>query len=1071
MATLDVLKQSLRQEAASFVKQPLSDTQYSAGFEILLQGSEWKTYRDFVVPELSQLLAPLLNSVLDVSVLEIGPGPQSVLGLLPQHLRRKIVRYVAFEPNMLFAEKLDEWLRSNQGSESPLPSLENLPDIRRTSFTIGDQTNGDSVTSTVCSDGRFDVVLFCHSMYGMTPKHAFIEKATKLLNERAQAMVVVFHRDGTSHFGDLVCHRTASFPDAIVRVPNDDEALDSFAHFIAGYVMQDADVGNAVRIRWREICRALGHAKDQGSQELKFGSPSVMVVFNKHATKLSELTANVPLLDGPRIVKNSIARLRLPPAIVRPTEIRQVQQCVHWALRYDVKLTILGGGHSGQCLSRNVVCVDMSAFDQVHFVTRSETGDCVSEINSLIIVETGCKTGDIVSKTMARGMTVPLGSRPSVGAGLWLQGGIGHLARLHGLSCDAIIGAVVVSVESGQILCVGTVPEIHLPAGAVRPKQDDDLLWAVRGAGTNFGIVISVVFTAYDAPTYSTRHWVVPLADHTEARRRLMEFDQRIAQRINSESSVDVYLYWNTDQLHLGVTLIQLHTAGVSCEDFEPVAAQLKAILGPENGSCVVDGVGLFETEMYMSGMHGGHSSGKTSSFKRCLFLKGIGAVRIVDDPRDAALAAQAFGSNRSRLARLKHSLDPRNILAYACPLPKALRGPKLIILVTGENGVGKDYCANQWATTLIEHSCKARVVSISDRTKREYAIYSGAELNSLLRDRAYKEEHRPALTAFHRKQVQQRPWLPEAQFLQLVHGASDIDVLLITGMRDESPVAAFSHLVPCSRLVEVRVNASKDTQRVRRQYGRDGDGDGHQSRNPNGDECGRSNAMMADCWPSLVFINSIAGSVLAGNFAESSLLPFLHKDLQRLADMVRQVPNFPRPGIEFRHVLDVCQRPGGLNLCTSLLHSHYAGDWAEVDCLVSCEAGGFVYGSALAERVKKPLALVREAGKLPPPRISVDKYPSHISSLASDDLKKRCFEMGRNIISAKDTVVVVDDVLATARTLYAVLSLLSEAGIDHENIRVLTVAEFPVHRGRDLLQRSGYGRVGIQSLLVFGCA
>jgi adenine/guanine phosphoribosyltransferase-like PRPP-binding protein len=72
-------------------------------------------------------------------------------------------------------------------------------------------------------------------------------------------------------------------------------------------------------------------------------------------------------------------------------------------------------------------------------------------------------------------------------------------------------------------------------------------------------------------------------------------------------------------------------------------------------------------------------------------------------------------------------------------------------------------------------------------------------------------------------------------------------------------------------------------------------------------------------------------------------LLPFLHEDLQQLADMVRQISDFPRAGIEFRHVLDTCQQPGGLKLCTSLLQSHYTGDWAEVDLLISCEAGGFV--------------------------------------------------------------------------------------------------------------------------------
>ena len=971
-------------------------------------------------------------------------------------------------------------------------------------------------------------------------------------------MVVVFHRDETLHFGGLVCYRTTTFPSGVVRVPSDDEALDNFAPFIAGFVIQDSHMDKAIRVEWRKICRALGNSKDEHSHELVFSSPSVMVVFTQHATKLSELTAQVPLLGDPGTIKNSMARLRLPVPIVRPREIRQVQQCVRWALKYDLDLTVLGGGHSGHCLLRNVVSVDMSALDQIHFVPVEDSGEPVSNTGSLIIVEAGCKTGDIVSKTMTRGMTLPLGSRPSVGAGLWLQGDIGHLARLHGLPCDAIVGAVLVSAESGQILCVGNVQERHQPAEAVRPEHEDDLLWAMRGAGTNFGIVVSVIFMAYSAPTYLTR-WIVPLSNGLEAQRRLGEFDERIAKRISANYFIDVYLYWNTGHLHLGVTLIQSQTTDVSWETFNPVAAHLSAVLGSEDSSRVVNGVGLFETEMYMSGMHGGHGGGKTSAFKRCLFLKTIGTVSVIDvlvaaiharpshlrylhimqdggavadvalgatafgcrdwdfacvitgvwsrdqdgteaardavqwvykvagdllpfssgvygadlgpDPRDAALAAQAFGLNRSRLARLKHSFDPHNILAYACPLPKVPREPKLIILVTGKSCVGKDYCAGHWATLLTRHHLKACVASISDSIKREYAARSGADWDRLLRDRAYKERHRPALTALHKQQVQQRPWLPETRFLQIVHGAPGIDVLLITGMRDESPVAAFSHLVPYSRLLEVRVKASEDTRRVRREYHR-GNDDGDQSRCPEGDECGKSNVTSPDCRPSLIiFSNDVAGNVAAGRFAEASLLPFFHEDLQQLADMVGRIPDFPRTGIEFRHVLDTYQQPGGLPVCTSLLQSHYTGDWAKVDLLISCEAGGFVYGSALAERVNRPLALVREAGKLPPPTVSIVRYRSHISSLASDDSKEQCFEMSRNVVPTGGCVVVVDDVLATGRTLCAVLSLLAKAGIDCGNISVITVAEFPVHRGRDLLRRFGFGRVRVQSLLVFGCA
>jgi adenine/guanine phosphoribosyltransferase-like PRPP-binding protein len=124
-----------------------------------------------------------------------------------------------------------------------------------------------------------------------------------------------------------------------------------------------------------------------------------------------------------------------------------------------------------------------------------------------------------------------------------------------------------------------------------------------------------------------------------------------------------------------------------------------------------------------------------------------------------------------------------------------------------------------------------------------------------------------------------------------------------------------------------------------------------------------------------------------------------------------------------------------------------------------------------LAARVDVPLVLIREAGKLPPPTISVAKYPSHISSSPCDDAREKRIEMGRDVVRRRASVVVVDDVLATGKTLCAVLQLLDAAGIGAENVTVLVVAEFPVHRGRELLRRRGFGRAKIQSLLVFGGA
>ncbi|KAL6900450.1 hypothetical protein GGI43DRAFT_405461 [Trichoderma evansii] len=987
-------------------------------------------------------------------------------------------------------------------------------------------------------------------MYGMKPERKFIERSVEMLVEQPEGgTVIVFHRDGVLDFDGLVCHRTASFPTGDICIADENEVLDSFAPFIAGFIMQDVDEDLAMRTKWREVCRALGRRQEDDPYQLHFDAPEIMVAFTQHATALPDLATDVPLIKGEKTVKNREARLHHPAAIAKPTEIRHVQQCVRWALKHGVSLTVVSGGHSGHCLWPNVVSVDMEVFNRVHILTAEGYGP---SSDSLVVAEAGCKTGDIIRKAMEAGLTVSLGSRPSVGTGLWLQGGIGHLARQHGLACDAIVGAVVVSLESGKVFCVGQVPSQHRPVDAVRPDNESDLLWAIKGAGTNFGIVISVTFKAFAASKHLVRDWVVSVSDDDNIKpQQWLKYFNLVVRKLPDIWSADAYLYWEADQLRLGVTMYESPIVNPSSET--PIPVPLDAILGPQDSFKVVDGVGIFDTEMYMSEMHGGHSGGKTSSFKRCLFVKDIGAVSIANvlveametrpsalcylhlihgggavakvaanatafgcrdwdfacvitgvwprdqdgteasraavqwvyyvaknllplssgvyggdlgpDPRDTALAAKAFGPNLPRLARLKRNLDPHNLLTYACPLPKSPREPKLIILVTGESCAGKDYCANVWASVFsmdAHKSIKAQSVSISDETKREYAAASGADINALLNDHSYKERHRSSLTAFFQEQVRQRPRLPEEHFMNVVYSAADVDVLLITGMRDEAPVAAFSDLVPDSRLLEVRVEAGKETRKIRRGFLHDNDGDytSHQDFEEITTEL--------DCCPNFIFDNNAAGDEAAVSFAKHHLLPFFDQNLQRLADMVRPIPNFPRQGIEFRHVLGISQQPGGLALCSSLLQTHFSGDWTKVDAIASCEAGGFVFASALSVQVDVPLLLIREAGKLPPPTLSVDKSPSHISSHCSGAKK---IVMDRDMVSRGASVVVIDDVLATGETLCAVLQLLDKGSITLEDVCVMVVAEFPTHGGRKLLHQRGFGRVSVQSLLVFGGA
>ncbi|KAK0389979.1 hypothetical protein NLU13_3552 [Sarocladium strictum] len=1157
MATLDTLKGALREEAgvyASASKKPLSDLEYGAGFDILKKASESTAYQNFIIPQLNLVLSPLLNSRIGVSVLEVGPGPESVLGHLPIGLRRKVKAYTALEPNAVFATRLEKWLCSATKAESPLPCLDAVPDIRQRSFSLDADGEIESETDAVDGVEAFDVVLFCHSMYGMKPKRRFIQKALQMLGKWSDGgLVIVFHRSGTLHLHGLASHRTASFPNGMIRMPDDDAVLDLIAPFIAGFKLEDAELSKTPHIEWRKVCRVLGRREKAHPGHLLFHAPEYVMAFTRHASMVPELLAQVPVASVNRQVKNREARLHYAASNTRPTKIEHIQQSVRWARQHGLSLTVIGGGHSGQCLWPNVVSLDMSAFNQVHVLSTGEKqGPCINP-SPLIVVETGCTTGDLISKAMEAGLTVPLGSRPSVGAGLWLQGGIGHLARVHGLTCDAIVGATIVSVDSGQVICVGRVPRQYQPAGAQHPESENDVLWAIKGAGTNFGIVVSVTFKAFTARTYRIRDWIVPLCDTREARLTLHKFDQRIVQPLPRNCSVDAYLYWEAGKLRLGVTMSESSTTKLTSGAATLKSSSYDDILGPGISVKTVDSVGLFETEMYMSGMHGGHAGGKTSSFKRCIFLKDIGAAVTADalvaavqsrpsplcylhllhgggaiadvaedatafgcrdwdfacvitgvwprhqdgteiaqaaiqwvytvaqdllplsggaygadlgpDPRDAALALKAFGNNRPRLARLKHSLDPGNVLAYACPLLRGPMKPKLVVLVTGESGAGKDFCAEVWTSAIAGSSrnITARTASISDAIKREYAQATGADLGRLLGGRAYKEQHRPDLTTYFQNQVRQRPQLPEEQFLSTLFGAVGVDVLFITGMRDEAPMAAFSHLLPDSKLIEVRVQTSKLTRHIRRgRPGARGDDDNHK---------GESGGHSTDC-PSYTFDNESTGDAAARAFAARYLIPLVSGDLQRLASMLLLVPDFPQQDVEFKHILNIPQQRGGLALCTSLLQTHFAGDWTKVDSLVSCEVGGIVFASALAVQVDVPLALIRAAGKLPPPTLSVIKTSSYISSsIPRESSPEQRMEMGRDAVSRGAAVVVVDDVLASGNTICAVLQLLREAGVRDEDVSVMVVAEFPVHRGRKYLCQRGFGSVKIQSLLVFGGA
>ena len=317
---------------------------------------------------------------------------------------------------------------------------------------------------------------------------------------------------------------------------------------------------------------------------------------------------------------------------------------MRWALENKLQLTVVSGSHSDHCIRSNVVAIDMANFNETNIVRENRIDQNPQQ---LVVAGCGCKAEDIIRKSAANGLTIPLGSRPSTGSGLWLQGGIGHLTRQHGLTCDAIVGAVIVTVDTGQILYAGAVPTQYQPPHAERATNEDEILWGLRGAGTSFGIAVHVA----------------------------------------------------------------------------------------------------------------------------------------------------------------------------------------------------------------------------------------------------------------------------------LVDENDDVDVLIITGMRDEAPVATLSHLVPQKKVVEVHVTASRDARQSRKRCDSAGCGETSAEAHEAG-EVTLLGSTTLGYEPDFIFANTMAGESRVSGFAKKHLLPLVSGELSLLADMIRTVPNFPLPGIEFRHVLNIPQLPRGLAISTSLLRN-----------------------------------------------------------------------------------------------------------------------------------------------------
>jgi len=184
------------------------------------------------------------------------------------------------------------------------------------------------------------------------------------------------------------------------------------------------------------------------------------------------LRRSSPGYDEARKVWN-LAYDRRPLAMVRAADVDDVQRCVEFARKHTVPIAVRGGGHSyaGYGVADGALQIDLATFNTV----------TVDRDRRVASVGGGTRIRGLLSATLAAGLYTPMGSCGSVGAaGLTLAGGDTGGRGLYGTACDNLIGAQLVTAD-GELLELG-------------PGKNEDLYWAIRGGGGNFGVVTRLDF-------------------------------------------------------------------------------------------------------------------------------------------------------------------------------------------------------------------------------------------------------------------------------------------------------------------------------------------------------------------------------------------------------------------------------------------------------------------------------------------------------------------------------------------------------------------------------------------------
>jgi len=158
---------------------------------------------------------------------------------------------------------------------------------------------------------------------------------------------------------------------------------------------------------------------------------------------------------------------------------------------------------------------------------------------------------------------------------------------------------------------------------------------------------------------------------------------------------------------------------------------------------------------------------------------------------------------------------------------------------------------------------------------------------------------------------------------------------------------------------------------------------------------------------------------------------------VQRLKDKIRNIPNFPEPGIQFKDITPLVRDPAALRLAVHQMMFPFLGE--HITAVAGMEARGFIFGSLVAWELSVGFVPLRKPGKLP-----------HETEMASYDLEygSNSLEVHMDALTKDDRVLLIDDLIATGGTAAASCELIEKLGA--EVVACAFVVELDDLNGRD---------------------